>query len=258
MELSLGGKIVVVTGGSKGIGFACAQAFLAEGAKVGIASRSRDNIERACARATGLFGVAADLTQAGAALAMVEEMERVLGPIDVLVNSAGAAARTPPDELTPAKWQAAMDAKFFTYINVIDPLVKRMAARRRGVIVNVIGSGGKVASPTHIAGGAANAALMLATAGLATAYAASGVRVLGLNPGLTRTSRVNEGMKAEATLRGVSPEEALAQAIARIPMGRLAEPEDIANAVLFLSSDKASYLTGVTISMDGAASPVVV
>ena len=258
MELGLANKIVVVTGGSRGIGFACAKAFLREGAKVGIASRSPENIARACAEAPGLFGVAADLKQPDAALAMIADMERALGPIDVVVNSAGAAARTPPDELTPAKWQAAMDAKFFTYINVIDPVVKRMAARGQGVIVNVIGSGGKVASPTHIAGGAANAALMLATAGLATAYAARNVRVLGLNPGLTRTSRVAEGMKAEAALRGVSAEEALAQAIARIPMGRLAEPEDIANAVLFLSSDKAAYLTGVTISMDGASSAVVV
>jgi NAD(P)-dependent dehydrogenase (short-subunit alcohol dehydrogenase family) len=258
MELALGDKNVLVTGGSKGIGFACAKAFVAEGAKVGIVSRARENVDRARAEAPGLFGLAADLSDADAALAMVEEMERALGPIDVLVNSAGAAARTPPDELTPTKWRAAMDAKFFTYINVIDPLVKRMAARGRGVVINVIGSGGKVASPTHIAGGAANAALMLATAGLATAYAATGLRVLGLNPGLTRTGRVQEGMTAEATLRGVSSDDALAQAISRIPLGRMAEPEDIANAVLFLASDKASYLTGVTISMDGASSPTVV
>ena len=95
-----------------------------------------------------------------------------MDPIDVLVNSAGAAKRTPPDELTPAAWRAAFDAKFFSYINVIDPMVKRMAARGGGVIVSVIGGGGKVASSTHLAGGAANAALMLATAGLGAAYAA--------------------------------------------------------------------------------------
>ena len=87
-----------------------------------------------------------------------------------------------------------MDAKFFTYVNAFDPLAKRMAARGRGVIVNVIGMGGKVASSTHLPGGAANAALMLATAGLANAYAARGVRVVGVNPGLTATERLVEGM----------------------------------------------------------------
>jgi NAD(P)-dependent dehydrogenase (short-subunit alcohol dehydrogenase family) len=151
-----------------------------------------------------------------------------------------------------------MEAKYFSYVNVIDPVVKRMAQRGAGVIVNVIGNGGKVASPTHLAGGAANAALMLATAGLATAYAARGVRVVGLNPGATETERVAEGLQAEAKLAGISPEEARQRAIARIPLGRMATPEDIANAVAFLASDKAGYITGATVTMDGAMVPVVV
>ena len=131
-------------------------------------------------------------------------VEDACGPIDVLVNTAGAAQRTPPDELTPA-WRAAIDAKFFSYVNVIDPLVKRMAERGAGVIVNVIGDGGKVASPTHLAGGSANAALMLATAGLGAAYAASGVRVVGVSPGLTETDRVADGLAAEAQSGGRQP-----------------------------------------------------
>lgn len=258
MDLGLKDKIVVVTGGSKGIGLACARAFLAEGAKVGITSRSQDNLDQACAELPGVFAVAADLVDAEQAAAMVAAMEDRFGPIDILVNSAGAAARTPPEKLTPARWRAALDAKFFTYINVIDPVVKTMAARGTGVIVNIIGSGGKVAHATHIAGGAANAALMLATAGLATAYAAAGVRVVGLNPGLTETSRVAEGMRAEAALQGVTEAQALANALAKIPMGRMATPEDIADATLFLASDRAGYITGVNISMDGASAPMVV
>ena len=91
-----------------------------------------------------------------------------------------------------------MDANFFTYVNLIDPGVKRMAARGSGVIVNVIGNGGRIASPVHVAGGAANSALMLVTAGLATAYAGQGVRIVAVNPGLTETGRVAEGMKADA------------------------------------------------------------
>jgi NAD(P)-dependent dehydrogenase (short-subunit alcohol dehydrogenase family) len=258
MDLGLREKVVLVTGGSKGIGLACARAFLAEGARIGITSRSQANIDRARAALKEAFGVAADLTDADAALRMVETVEREIGPVDVLVNSAGAARRTPPEELTPTAWKAAMEAKYFSYINVIDPLVKRMAQRGSGVVVNVIGSGGKVASPTHIAGGAANAALMLATAGLGKAYADRGVRVVGVNPTLTNTERVAEGMKAEARLQGISEAEARQKAIKQIPLGRMAEPEEIANAVVFLASSKASYITATTITMDGAQVPVVV
>ena len=258
MDLGLAGKVVVVTGGSKGIGLACARAFIEEGARVGIISRDAANLERAAAELGSVARYAADLADAKSAAAAVEAMEEALGPIDVLVNSAGAAKRTPPDDLTPAHWRAAMDAKYFSTINVLDPVIKRMAARGKGVIVNVIGNGGKVASTIHLAGGSANAALMLATAGLGTAYAPRGVRVVGLNPGLTATSRVEEGMKADAAANGISVDEAMSAGIAKIPLGRMADPEEIAATALFLASGKASYITGVTISMDGASVPVVV
>ena len=258
MDLSLAGKHVLVTGGSKGIGFACAAAFIAEGAEVAICSRQQANLEAAKVTLRLRAALSADLTDAASADAMIKAAEAELGPIDILVNSAGAARRTPPDELTPAHWRAAMDAKYFSYINVIDPLVKRMAARGGGVIVNVIGNGGKIASPVHLAGGAANAALMLATAGLATAYAKQGVRVVGLNPGLTETGRVAEGLASDARLAGISIDEARARGIARIPLGRMATPEEIANTVLFLASPRASYVTGVNITMDGATTACVV
>ncbi len=182
MELGLKSKVVLVTGGSKGIGFACALSFAAEGARIAICSRSRDNIDKATAQIKGALGVAADLVNAAAAERAIETVEERLGPIDILVNSAGAAKRTPPEELTPAIWREAFDAKFFSYINVIDPTVKRMAKRGSGVIVSIIGVGGKVASSTHLAGGSANAALMLATAGLGATYAGKGVRVVGVSP----------------------------------------------------------------------------
>jgi NAD(P)-dependent dehydrogenase (short-subunit alcohol dehydrogenase family) len=258
MDLGLTGKIVLVTGGSKGIGLACARAFLDEGARVAIVSRASANVDRACGELKGALGIAADLIDADQAARVVARVNRELGPIDILVNSAGAAKRTPPDELSPASYRAAMDAKYFSYINVIDPVVKEMAARGTGVIVNIIGNGGKIASPVHIAGGAANAALMLATAGLAHAYAGKGVRVVGLNPALTNTERVSEGFRVDARHGGISEDEARQKAVARIPLGRMAEPEDVADATLFLASRRASYLTGVTITMDGAQIPIVV
>lgn len=257
MELELRGKVVVVTGGSKGIGVACARGFLTEGARVAIVSRHQANIDRALEALAGAIGVAADLCDPQAAGHMVDRVESALGPIDVLVNCAGAAKRTAPAELAPAAWHAAMDAKYFSYIHAIDPVIKRMAARACGVIVNVIGNGGKIASALHIPGGSANAALMLATAGLARAYAASGVRVVAVNPGLTNTERVSEGMKVAARLQGITEAEALQASVAAIPLGRMAEPEEIANAVVFLASARASYITGVSLSMDGAAAPTV-
>jgi len=262
MDLGLQNRVVLITGGSKGIGLACAKAFLAEGAKVAIASRSKVNLVAAERQLkTGsqeLLKVATDLLDPANARRMVAEVEQGLGPIDILVNSAGAAKRTPPEELTPEAWRAAMDAKFFTYVYAIDAVIKGMASRKRGVIVNVVGSGGKVASPTHIPGGAANAALMLVTAGLASAYGRHGIRVNAVNPGATLTDRLKQGLEAEAKLAGVTPEEALKRATARVPLGRLAEPDEIAAAVAFLASDRASYITGAIVAMDGAATPIVV
>ncbi len=258
MDLGLKGKNVLVTGGSKGIGLACARAFRGEGARVAIVSRSQANLDAAKKILGDCYCTSSDLTNAAAAASMVERVEKEFGPLDVLVNSAGAARRTNADELTPEAWRAAMDAKYFSYVNVIDAVVKRMAARGRGAIVNVIGQGGKVPSPVHIAGGAANAALMLATAGLANAYAARGVRVIGVNPGQTRTDRVAEGLVAEAKRAGISEEEALKRTVAKIPLGRMAEPGEIADVVVFAASDRGRFLTGANITMDGGSSPTVV
>jgi len=258
MDLALKQKNVLITGGSKGIGLACARAFLAEGARVAIVSRSQANLDAARDSLGKVHVEAADLTDASAAAAMVERVEKALGPLDVLVNSAGAAKRTNADELTPAAWHAGMDAKYFSYIHVIDPVVKRMAARGRGAIINIIGNGGKLPAATHLAGGAANAALMLATAGLATAYASKGVRVVGLNPGLTATSRVAEGMKAEAKRQGISEEEALQRATKTLVLGRLPRPEELADVVLFAASERGLLLSGANITVDAAQTPTIV
>ena len=242
---------MLVTGGSKGIGLASALAFAAEGARIAICSRSRDNIDKTSGEIKEAFGVVADLVDAVAAEGVVETVEDKLGPIDILVNSAGAAKRTPPEELNPAVWREAFDAKFFSYINVIDshinvidPVVKRMAKRGSGVIVSVIGGGGRVASSTHLAGGSANAALMLASAGLGATYAGKGVRVVGVSPSLTETDRLRRALRPTPDLptsrsrrRVAAPSRGSRWAAwhrrKRLPMLNLS-----------LASAKAGYITG--------------
>ncbi len=263
MDLQLRDQHILITGGSKGIGLACAEAFLQEGARVSLVSRDADNLARARKHLAShdpsrIHTHATDLRDATAARAALDAAEAAFGAVDVLVNSAGAAKRTPAPELTPQAWHDAMQAKYFSYIHMIDPTIQRMGQRGRGSIVNVVGNGGKVASPIHLPGGAANAALMLASAGLAAAYGPQGVRVNAINPGLTLTDRLQEGLVADARAQGIAPEEAMQRAVARIPLGRMAQPEEIARAVLFLASSAASYVTGVCMTMDGAATPLVV
>ncbi len=265
MKLNLDNKHILITGGSKGIGLACALGFLEEGARVTLVSRSEGNL--AAGKKTLLAAwpdaggriatIAADLTDPAAALKALDKAEADGGVVDVLVNSAGAAKRTPPDELTPQAWHDAMQAKYFSYIYMIDPVVQRMAKRGAGVIINVVGSGGKVASPTHLAGGAANAALMLVSAGLAATFGPKGVRVNAINPGLTLTERLKEGLKADAKVQNVSMDEALDTANQRQPLRRLAAPREIADAVVFLASERASYITGAILAMDGALTPMI-
>ena len=261
MDLGLKGKVVLVTGGSKGIGLACARAFLAEGGRVAIVSRSRENLVAAkqvlFAPANDLIAVSCDLTAKEAATPMVKEIERRLGPLDVLVNSAGAAKRYLPEELNEESWHAAMDAKYFTYIHAMEAVLPGMAKRGQGVVINIIGMGGKVATPIHLPGGAANSALMLATTGLANVYGPKGIRINAINPGSTMTDRVREALKLEAKKRGQSEDEVLAQLQAKVPLKRYAAPEDIANLTLFLASNKASYITGAIVPMDGGLNPIL-
>ena len=161
MDLQLAQQHVLITGGSKGIGLACAHGFLREGARISLVSRSQVSLESALQQLAqefpdvharvGIF--AADLEVAEQAGVALEQAELLHGEVDVLVNCAGAARRTPPDELNAQAWHDAMNAKFFTYVHMIDLVIKKMGHRGVGSIVNVVGAGGKVASPIHLPGG---------------------------------------------------------------------------------------------------------
>lgn len=262
MDLDLTGQVALVTGGSKGIGLACARALAAEGARVAIASRTQAHLDSAVtALALDGYSVqafAADLRLADEAERLVQQVEGALGPLQLLVCCAGAAQRTPPAELLAEHWHAAMDAKYFTTMHAVQAAIGGMAARGRGSIVNIVGTGGKLAAPTHLPGGAANAALMLASVGLAKAFGPRGVRVNVVNPGLVATTRMQEGLQAQARMTGEAV-EVLEERIRReMPLGRIAEPQDIARVVLFLASSAAAYVSGAVLTVDGAMTPIVV
>lgn len=269
MTQELKGRVALVTGGSKGIGLAIARRFAQEGAKVGIVSRSQANVDEAISQLADegleVFGVAADLVDAQQSEAAVNAVETALGPIDLLVNSAGAAKRHEPESLTPALWQQTFDSKFYPSIHVQHFVLQRLAARAKerepgqetGAIVNIVGTGGKQPTSTHLAGGAANAALLLATVGLAAHYATLGIRINAINPGFTLTGRIDQALKLESERRGISREQAQAEGEAAIPLGRYGRPEEVAEVALFLASPRASYVVGAIVPVHGGAGPVI-
>ncbi len=270
MAHELDNQVALVTGGSKGIGLAVARRFAEEGAKVAIVSRSQENIDAAkkalAEEGFTVLGIAADLIDANQAERAVAQVEQELGPITVLVNSAGAAKRFEPEDLTPELWRQTLDAKFFPYIHVQHAVLKCLVERAKkskapleetGAIVNIVGTGGKQPTLTHLAGGSANAALMLSTVGLAAHYARYGIRINAINPGPTLTGRVNQSLELESRRLGISKEEALAKGQANIPLGRYGRPEEVAEVALFLASRRASYVVGAIIPLNGGVNPVI-
>lgn len=269
MQLELTGKNVVITGASKGIGLAIAHAFAAQGAHVALIARNPKTLEsaRQALAAAGYTAtvISADLTNAEAAQNAIELAVAQLGSIDILINSAGAARRTEPELLDAQAWRAALDAKFFPYIHAQDAVLRHFLARQKtsgqalagAAIVNVVGTGGKQPTSTHLAGGSANAALLLSSVGLARHYAQYGIRINAINPGFTYTGRVDQAVTLEAQRRGISKEQALRDAEAQIPLGRFAQPEEVADLALFLASPRASFITGAVVPINGGADPVI-
>nr|WP_238354796.1 SDR family oxidoreductase [Kribbella sandramycini] len=255
--MNLTGKVAVVTGASKGIGLACAEALAWEGATVFGISRDPVHLGKAreelSAKGLELIPELADLTDPEATAAAFAR----IGVPDILINCAGAARQIPVDELSSTTLHAAMESKYFTYMHATEAVVRPMAERGSGAIVNVVGQGGKSANPLHIGGGAANAALMLASMGYAKAYAGQGVRVNVINPGLTLTGRVDDRLDAATRASGRPREELLAGMVADIPLGRAGDPAEVANVAVFLASPKASYVNGAIIAMDGGATGVI-
>jgi NAD(P)-dependent dehydrogenase (short-subunit alcohol dehydrogenase family) len=240
MDLGLKGKSVLVTGGSKGIGLACAKAFAAEGCRVHLAARDRERLAQA-ARALGgeVKTHAVDLRDGTALRALAGNCAEV----DILVNNAGDIPGGTIETLDEGKWRHAWELKVFGFINLTREIYPRMKARGGGAIVNVIGMAGESHPYEYICGAAANAGLAAFTKAMGKGSREHGVRVLGVHPPSTRTDRIVTLMKAAAKAKW--GDERRYQEL----MGNVIEPEQVGDTVCFLASPRAGQLSGVVLNM---------
>src|SRR5207248_1875987 len=240
MDLGLKGKSVLVTGGSKGIGLACAKSFAVEGCRVHLAARDKDRLAQA-ARSLGadVKTHSVDLRDAAALRRLGEEC----ADVDILVNNAGDIPGGTIETVDEAKWRHAWELKVFGFINLTREIYPRMKARKSGVIVNVIGMAGESHPFEYICGAAANAGLAAFTKAMGKGSREHGVRVLGVHPPSTKTDRIITLMKASAKAKW--GDESRYQEL----MGNVIEPEQVGDTVCFLASPRAGQLSGVVLNM---------
>jgi NAD(P)-dependent dehydrogenase (short-subunit alcohol dehydrogenase family) len=251
MELRLAGQRALITGGSKGIGRAVAETLAGEGVDVVLVARDPAALADAAAavrarRQVNVRTISADLSREAEVVRVAAEA----GEIDILVNNAGAV---PPGTLAAVNndvWRRAWDLKVFGFISLCRAVYPAMAARRAGVIVNVIGAAGEKLPANYIAGAAGNAALMAFTKALGRASPADGVRVVGINPGATATQRM-EMLQRHSAQEVLGDAERWLELCKDMPFGRPAKPEEIADAVAFLASPRSGYTTGTILAIDG-------
>jgi 3-oxoacyl-[acyl-carrier protein] reductase len=253
MDLRLSGKRVLITGASQGIGLGVAEGFAAEGCHLILNARNAALMEAAAVdlRKLGAASVtvhASDLAAPGAAAAL----SAAAGVVDVLVNNAGAVPQGSIDQIDEARWRTAWDLKIFGYINLSREVYAGMAARKSGVIVNIIGVSPFHPTNKNVAGAAGNAALMALTECMGTGSLDDGVRVVGINPGATETQRQVVRWKARAQA-AFGDENRWRELTTNFPLGRLARVDEVADMAVFLASERASYVSGTMISVDGGS-----
>lgn len=257
MDLGIKGRNAVVTGASLGIGYATAQELAAAGVNVAIIARNKDRLEaNAAALQAGaharIVPIAADMSSADDVARAMKQAEAQLGSIDILVNNAGS---TPAGglELADDIWMRSIELKLMGYVRAARSVLPGMVERGWGRVINVIGLGAYQSSPQYLAGGAINASLLAVTRTLAKTVAHAGVTVNGINPGPTATPRFKDlvRQRAEKAGRDVKEEESLS--LAKVPMGRAGEPEECAAIIAFLASQRAGYISGALIGVDGAS-----
>jgi NAD(P)-dependent dehydrogenase (short-subunit alcohol dehydrogenase family) len=260
MDLGLEGKVCVVTGASRGIGLATAKKLCGEGARVLFVARSADAVQRA-ADGCGGDWLAIDVTSPDAADRIVATCAEQMGGIDVLVNNAGTSFARPLDDLTDADWQGQWDLHVMAPMRLMRCAAPRMAKAGGGRIVNVTSSAGKRPSLTNAAYSVTKAAQLSLSRVFADSYAGDGVLVNAVAPGPVSSDLwTAKGGLADQTAvaRGITHDEAIEAQAGKVPLGRFAEPEEIADVVAFLCSERASTVTGAAWSADGGAVNIII
>jgi 3-oxoacyl-[acyl-carrier protein] reductase len=263
MELGLKNKVVLVTGGSKGIGRAVAEAFAAEGAKVALAARNAEEVRRVAAEigkksGADTLGIAADVMQAQDISRMVEETVRRFGSVHVLVNNAGGVgAFAPFDQLTDDDWFEILNFNVISAVRAVRAVLPHMRKQKWGRIINISSESGTQPDAFMPHYNASKAALNNLTKSLSKAYAQEGILVNTVSPAFIMTPLVSDMLGKMAREQQISPEELTKQFLAinrpHIELKRPGESEEVAAAVVFLASEKASFITGTNLRVDGGS-----
>ena len=253
MDLNLSGKQVLVTGGSRGIGLAVAEAFAAEGCGLHLASRDKNTLEAVRQSLLERYGAAvtthqADLAEPGAA----ERLAAAVSDVDILVNCAGAIPQNTLLGISEEDWRKAWELKVFGYINLSRAVYRRMVHQSSGVIINIVGIAGAHPAPAYIVGCSGNAALLSFSQALGVESVEHGIRVVAINPGATETDRQINRWKARAHAE-LGDEKRWRELTTGFPFGRLARSSEVADVVAFMASSRASYVSGAVITVDGGA-----
>ena len=255
MDLGLQSTVCLITGSTGGIGLESARLLAAEGATV-VTSGRRDE-------APGVgetLHVAAELNRAGEPERLVREVEEQLGRVDCLVNNVGLAVQRSFDEVTDAQWDEVWQLNVMSYVRAIRAVLPGMRERRAGVIVNVSSTAGKRPSASMPDYSVTKEAVLSLSRLIADVYAKDGIRCNAITPGPTATEAwlAAGGLADQQAARsGKTRDEVLAAVGGGRPLGRLAEPEEIAAVIAFLCSSRASYVTGAAWSADGGTVPII-
>lgn len=252
MDLGLKGKSALVTAASKGMGKACALGLAAEGARVAMCARTSSELTAAAAEVrdkTGaeVLAVPADVTRAEDVKALVGRARQAFGGIDILVTNAGGPPRGSFDELSDAQWHGAFDLSLLSVVRLVREVLPGMRERRWGRIVTIQSVSVKQPIPELVLSNAIRPGVAGLAKSLASELGKHNILVNTVCPGRIMTDRFLEGARRAR----VPTEEYLASQSADIPLARVGTPEEFASVVVFLASERASYVTGVTVQVDG-------
>jgi NAD(P)-dependent dehydrogenase (short-subunit alcohol dehydrogenase family) len=261
MELGLTDRICLVTGSTAGIGLETARLLVAEGARVVINGRDADRAEQARADVGAALAVACDLSQPGSADELVVETVQALGPVECLVNNVGDAYQVGFEELSDEQWNAMWQLNVMSYVRCIRAVLPGMRDAGVGTIVNVSSTAGKRPSTGMPNYSVTKAAVLSLSRLVADLYAKQGIRCNAVAPGPTATAAwLGEGGLADQQVAGSmrTRQQVLEAVGAGRPLGRLAEANEIASVIVFLCSERSSYVTGSAWSADGGTVPIII